>query len=241
MCVSYVYTYMFSFLFFLMFMEKIKTEKIKTEALTEVERGIAFLWCPERFGCGEGGMGREVRSQALHTPRLVVQGTQGGGHRKEGGDGCLPHHSGGGAGWSQARGRRGGARGGGRGGGGRRRHGFHRFSQDGEGDRLLFKLHVFKVLVLLRSRGGPRRGFPVRRRPGEGWGELAVPAALLGDLVEEVNGRPAALGQTDAQLAQVGAGVAGQPAPRLKVGSAHLTLQKVGDCNRAEDSNVREG
>lgn len=86
----------------------------------------------------------------------------------------------------------------------------------------------------MRSRRGGvlgQRGLQKRRaRP-------AVYVALLGDLVEEVDGRAAALRHSDAQLAQVRAGVAGQSPPRLEPSSAHLALQVVG-CERDQESRL---
>lgn len=55
---------------------------------------------------------------------------------------------------------------------------------------------------------------------------VGAPVSLLDELVQEVDGRPAALGHSDPQLSEVGAGVAGQAPPGLKRSPAHLALQQ---------------
>jgi len=65
--------------------------------LTEVERSVRLLGGPEGLGGGGGGEGaREVRGHSLDPADLMVGGSQGGGHRQQGGDGGLPHPRGGG-------------------------------------------------------------------------------------------------------------------------------------------------
>lgn len=152
------------------------------DTLTEVEWGISLLWSPEGFG-------REVRGGALHPSRLMVQTAQGGGHRQQGGDGGLPHHRRRGAGPDEGGGGRGGHRG-------------------GDGERDGFLVHVCVLISLLFPWGWQDvKGLLGDGGPGEGRGEVPIQTALLGDLVEEVDGCPAALRHADAQLAQVGTGV----------------------------------